>query len=50
MDSNFWYRGTFRPVSINQTPKRALPRMFATKPGFVGIVWFEPSKILDRRC
>jgi L-alanine-DL-glutamate epimerase-like enolase superfamily enzyme len=24
--------------------------MFATKPGFVGIVWFEPPKILDRRC
>src|SRR6516164_8479729 len=22
MDSNFWYRGTFRPVSINQTPKQ----------------------------
>src|SRR6516162_8518435 len=50
MDSNFWYRGAFRPVSINQTPKGALPRMFATKPGFVGIVWFEPPKILGRRC
>src|SRR6516165_1722235 len=36
--------------SINQAPKLALSPMFATQPGFVGVVRFEPPKILDRRC
>ena len=38
-----------RAFSINQIPKRALPRMFATKPGFVGVVWFKVPKIVNRR-